>query len=127
MAGVKPLAAFEQEFVCARCRRPAGIQVRGGAFRRQSQFSEPFSAALRLASLRPASFLRGYGPRQFEVTVAPTEEVRAADETAIMWDMARAVAYRLGYRAIFAPMLEPQGIGNGTNIHLTCSTPPAHR
>jgi len=33
--------------------------------------------------------------------------------------MARAVAWRVGKRATFAPMLVPNGIGNGTHIHLS--------
>jgi glutamine synthetase len=33
--------------------------------------------------------------------------------------MARAVAHRLGHRAIFAPILDPDGIGNGTHIHFS--------
>ena len=53
------------------------------------------------------------------MTVAPTEGVRAADEAVIVREMARAVAERLGHRAIFAPMLTPQGIGNGTHIHFS--------
>ena len=53
------------------------------------------------------------------MTVAPTEGVRAADEAVIVREMARAVAERLGHRAIFAPMLTPQGIGDGTHIHFS--------
>jgi glutamine synthetase len=33
--------------------------------------------------------------------------------------MARAVAHRLGHRAIFAPILDPDGVGNGTHIHFS--------
>jgi glutamine synthetase len=33
--------------------------------------------------------------------------------------MARAVAHRLGQRAIFAPILDPDGVGNGTHIHFS--------
>ena len=34
-------------------------------------------------------------------------------------ELARAIAWRTGQRAIFAPMLAPDGIGNGTHIHLS--------
>ena len=33
--------------------------------------------------------------------------------------MARAVAHRLGHRAIFSPILDPNGVGNGTHIHFS--------
>jgi glutamine synthetase len=45
--------------------------------------------------------------------------MRAADEAVIQREMARAVAHRLGYRAIFAPILDPNGVGNGTHIHFS--------
>jgi glutamine synthetase len=76
-------------------------------------------AALRTAGLKPDSFLPEYGARQYEATVAPEPGVRAADAAVVLREMARAVAWRLGQRAIFAPMLTPTGMGNGTHIHLS--------
>jgi glutamine synthetase len=76
-------------------------------------------AAMRSAGLEPDSFLPEYGPRQYEMTVSPARGLRAADEAVIAREMARAVAHRLGHRAIFAPMLDPDGIGNGTHIHFS--------
>ncbi|MBV8399567.1 MAG: glutamine synthetase [Acetobacteraceae bacterium] len=129
-AGLSLRAAFEQEFVYT------GVEDRPGAtyaldlFRRQGRFGEAFVAAIRQAGVTPDSFLPEYGPRQFEVTVAPTQGLRAADEAVIVREMARAVAWRLGHRAIFAPMLEPQGIGNGTHLHFSLcredGTPVTH-
>jgi glutamine synthetase len=118
-AGLGLRAAFEQEFVYT------GVEDRPGAtyaldlFRRQGGFGEALMAAIRLAGATPDSFLPEYGPRQFEVTVTPTTGLRAADEAVIVREMARAVAFRLGHRAIFTPMLTPQGIGNGTHIHFS--------
>ena len=117
--GLSLLAAFEQEFVYT------GVEHRPSAtygldlFRRQGGFGEIFLGALRAAGVAPDSFLAEYGPRQFEVTVAPKPALRAADEAVIVREMARATAHRLGQRAIFAPMLAPDGIGNGTHIHLS--------
>jgi glutamine synthetase len=76
-------------------------------------------AAIRQVGATPDSFLPEYGPRQFEVTVAPAAGLRAADEAVIVREMARTVAFRLGHRAVFTPMLTPQGIGNGTHIHFS--------
>src|SRR6202140_5673403 len=74
---------------------------------------------MRAAGGRPDRFLPEYGARQYEGTSGPTLGLRAADEAVIQREMARAVAHRLGYRAIFAPILDPNGVGNGTHIHFS--------
>ena len=53
------------------------------------------------------------------MTIAPARGLRAADEAVIARELARAVAHRLGHRAIFAPILDPDGVGNGTHIHFS--------
>jgi glutamine synthetase len=118
-SGLTLLAAFEQEFVYTGVEHRPGATYALDAWRRQGQFGEAYMAALRAAGLSPDSFLPEYGPRQFEVTLHPTRGLRAADEAVIQREMARAVAQRLGYRAIFSPILDPDGIGNGTHIHFS--------
>lgn len=112
-------AAFEQEFVYTGVEDRPGDTYALGLFRRQGAFGEALIAALRQAGCAPDSFLPEYGPRQFEVTVAPREGVRAADEAVIVRELARGVAHRFGQRAVMAPMLTPDGIGNGTHIHFS--------
>ncbi len=53
------------------------------------------------------------------MTVAPEEGVRAADAAVVLRELARAIAWRMDQRAIFAPMLAPDGIGNGTHVHMS--------
>jgi glutamine synthetase len=118
-AGLTLRAAFEQEFVYTGVEDKAGSPYALDLYRRQGGFGEAFVSAIRQAGATPDSFLPEYGPRQFEVTVAPTLGLRAADEAVIVREMGRAVAFRLGARAIFAPMLDPKGIGNGTHIHFS--------
>ncbi|MEO8713564.1 MAG: glutamine synthetase, partial [Acetobacteraceae bacterium] len=89
------------------------------SFRRQGSYGAVLVAALRRAGVTPDSCLPEYGARQFEYTVAPAVGLRAADDAIIAREMARAVAHRLGHRAILAPILSPDGIGNGTHIHLS--------
>ncbi|MBV8889445.1 MAG: glutamine synthetase [Alphaproteobacteria bacterium] len=124
------LAAFEQEFVYTGVEERPGATYALDAYRRAGSFGEAYMAALRSAGLTPDSFLPEYGGRQYEVTIAPTPGVRAADEAVIQREMARAVAHRLGHRAILAPMLVPDGIGNGTHIHFSlrdrCDRPVMH-
>jgi glutamine synthetase len=118
-SGLTILAAFEQEFVYTGVEARAGATYALDAYRRQGLFAEHYMAALRDAGLTPDSFLPEYGSRQYEVTIHPTRGLRAADEAVIQREMARAVAYRLGYRAVFAPILDPNGVGNGTHIHFS--------
>lgn len=118
-SGLNLLAAFEQEFVYTGVEARPGATYALDAYRRQGLFAEHFIAALREAGLTPDTFLPEYGARQYEVTVHPTGGLRAADEAVIQREMARAVAHRLGYRAVFAPILDPNGVGNGTHIHFS--------
>jgi len=118
-AGLTLLAAFEQEFAYTGVEQRPGATYALDAWRRQDGFGEAYMAALRAAGLTPDSFLPEYGARQYEVTIAPTRGLRAADEAVIQREMARAVAHRLGQRAIFAPILDPNGAGNGTHIHFS--------
>lgn len=118
-AGLRIRAAFEQEFVYTGVEDRPSATYALDAWRRQGVFGEAFIAAIRAAGAKPDSLLPEYGARQFEVTVAPAEGLRAADEAVIVREMARAVAHRLGHRAIFAPMMTPHGIGNGTHIHFS--------
>jgi glutamine synthetase len=112
-------ASFEQEFIytgaSANPHRPYAL----ASFREQRTFGARFMAGLRSAGMTPESFLAEYGPRQFEVTVAPAIGVRAADEAVMLRELARAFAVQAGQRAIFSPMLEANGAGNGTHIHMS--------
>jgi glutamine synthetase len=87
--------------------------------RRQGLFGEVLLGALRQAAVVPDSFLAEYGPRQFEITTAPAIGLRAADEAVITRELVRAVAYRFGQAASFAPMSDPNGVANGTHIHFS--------
>ncbi|HUI33951.1 MAG TPA: glutamine synthetase family protein [Stellaceae bacterium] len=113
------VAAFEQEFTYTGVEHRPGATYSLDAWRRQDSFGEHLTAALRTAGLAPDTFLPEYGPRQYEMTVSPARGIRAADEAVIARELARSVAYRLGHRAIFAPILDPDGIGNGTHIHFS--------
>jgi glutamine synthetase len=112
-------ASFEQEFVLTGVEGRPGANYALDSFRRQGNFGEALIAAIRTAGFTPDSFLPEYGPRQYEATLAPEQGVRAADAAVVMRELARAIAWRTGQRAIFAPMLLSSGIGNGTHIHLS--------
>src|SRR5215210_7410495 len=118
-SGLELVAAFEQEFVYTGNQDRPGDAYALGAFRRQGSFGESFIAALRAAGIKPDSFLPEYGPRQFEVTIAPAPAFKAADQAVITRELARATAFRLGHRAMFSPMPAADGVGNGVHIHFS--------
>jgi glutamine synthetase len=119
VAGLRLVAAFEQEFLYSGTDDRPGDAYALGAFRRQGVFGESFIAALRAAGVVPDTFLAEYGARQFEVTVAPQPALTAADHAVVTREMARAAAYRLGHRASFSPKPDPDGVGNGVHIHMS--------
>src|SRR5262245_49760749 len=88
------IAAFEQEFVYTGVEERPGHAYSLGAWRRQGEFGERVVAALRAAGLKPESFLPEYGPRQYEVTIAPQPALKAADQAVIARELARATAKR---------------------------------
>ncbi len=115
--GLTLLATFEQELVYTGVEERSGSPYTLDALRRQGAFGGTLLAAMRKAGIVPDSFLAEYGPRQFEVTAGPAVGLRAADEAVLVRELARAVAGRLGHSAILAPMLQPDGVGNGTHVH----------
>jgi glutamine synthetase len=119
VAGLRMLSAFEQEFVYTGVEELPGAAYSLDAYRRQGIFGEAFTAALRQSGVIPDSFLPEYGPRQYEVTCQPALGVRAADDAIVMREIARSTAQRLGARAIFSPILDPNGVGNGVHIHMS--------
>ena len=119
VAGMRLFSAFEQEFVYTGVEELPGAAYSLDAYRRQGIFGEAFTAALRQSGVIPDSFLPEYGARQYEVTCQPAIGVRAADDAIVMREIARSTAQRLGARAIFSPILDPAGVGNGVHIHMS--------
>jgi len=117
--GLKLLAAFEQEFIYTGVPAQPTQPYELDAFRRQGVFGETLLAALRQAGVIPDSFLAEYGPRQYEVTVAPAQGLRAADDAVITRELTQAVAFRLGSRVSFTPLPAPEAASNGTHIHFS--------
>jgi glutamine synthetase len=60
-----------------------------------------------------------FGAHQCEIPVAAAAGVAAADRSVIVKEVVREVARRCGLRASFAPLLSPDGAGNGAHIHFS--------
>jgi glutamine synthetase len=116
-SGLRLLASFEQELTYSGVAAHPSQPYELDAYRRQGLFGETLLAAMRQAGVIPDSFLSEYGPRQYEVTAAPALGLRAADDAVVTRELAQAVAFRFGHRVSFAPIHEPDGVGNGTHIH----------
>ncbi len=115
--GLSLQASFEQELVYTGVGERPGSPYTLEALRRQGAFGGTVLAAMRESGITPDSFLAEYGPRQYEVTAAPAVGVAAADQAVIVRELLRAVAARLGNRAMLAPMPRADGVGSGTHIH----------
>jgi glutamine synthetase len=60
-----------------------------------------------------------YSDGQFEVSVAATDPVSAADDSVLVRQTIRALAHRHGLRATFAPSVIAGHVGNGGHVHLS--------
>ncbi|NJP92979.1 glutamine synthetase [Nonomuraea sp. FMUSA5-5] len=71
----------------------------------------------------PIGQLHGeYGPGQYELNIAPTDPLTAADHQLLTRQTIHAAARHHGLRASFAPLVTPGHVGNGWHLH----TSPSH-
>lgn len=119
LGGVQLVAAFEHEFqldaespTFAEAYTHAGFQAKRG-------LAETLMAALEQAGMSTDTFMNEYGPDQFEVTIDPTDALRAADHAVALREISRSTALRLGERASFTPIRDPENVGNGVHIHMS--------
>ncbi len=117
--GLELFASFEHELVYTGVDDRPGSPYSLDAWRRHGPFGEMLVAAMRQAGVEPDSFLPEYAKRQYEVTATPALGMKAADDAVKVREMARAAAFRLGHRATFAPILDPDGTGSGVHIHFS--------
>ena len=89
-AGLELFASFEHEFVYTGVEDMPGAPYSLDAWRRQGIFGEVLVAAIRKAGVDPDTFLPEYAKRQYEVTVAPSIGIKAADDAVKLREMARA-------------------------------------
>lgn len=120
--GLRVNAAFEHEFHYSGLPEQEGLGYTLRNFRRLGKFPDTLMSVLDAAGLEIDTFMPEYGPGQCEVTIAPKPALRAADEAAILRDLVRATARGQGERASFAPIVNPEGVGNGVHIHFSLET-----
>ena len=118
-AGLFLVSSFEQEFSLEAPGFEPGPGFSFAAQRAVEPFGPVAFAALRQAGVEPEIFLPEYGTGQFEVPLAPAAGLTAADRAVTMREVVREVARVLGFRATFAPMPDPGGVGNGVHVHMS--------
>jgi len=119
VGGVHLKAAFEHEFQLAKAPGNVGEAYGFRYFSQQRQFGETLMAALQIAGLTPDTFMKEYGPDQFEITIGPKLDITAADAAVIVRELTRISANRLGSHASFSPIRDPDNVGNGVHIHMS--------
>jgi len=88
-------------------------------FREIEPFGSELVELLNRVGLQPETWLPEYGDNQFEITMAPSPGLVAADRAVLLKDLVRDLAIRHGRRATFAPLMDPDGSGNGVHIHVS--------
>lgn len=127
--GIELRMGLETEWVVTRGPLPkAGVEVEypstGPAYgmaklAEMGDYLRDILAALAAQGVEVLQIHPEYAQGQFEVSVAPAEPVAAADVTVLVRETVRAVSLRHGLTASFAPVVDPDGVGNGGHLHLS--------
>ncbi|WBP86451.1 type I glutamate--ammonia ligase [Kitasatospora cathayae] len=125
--GLSLRAGIEVEWVVALAgppHEPPQYPTHGPAYgmHRLTDLSDYLRDVLRALGEQGLSVLQihpEYAPGQFEVSVAPEGPVGAADTSVLVRHTIRAVSAKYGLRTSFAPLVEPDVVGNGGHLHLS--------
>jgi glutamine synthetase len=124
--GLTMFSAFEHEF--SLLNEDGSQMTLGGApfsvaaLRSIEPFGSQLFAALDDAGFEPDTWLAEFGPNQFEITLAPSIGIVAADRALLLRELVRDLAGHFGWRASFTPLVTPQAIGNGVHVHFSLRT-----
>jgi glutamine synthetase len=119
VSGLTLNGTFEHEFQIRGEQVRPGTAFSSSGFREWRAFGETLIAAMRDNGIAPDTFLREFGPGQFEVTMDPSRGIAAADQAVILRELVHAVAARFGKGATFVPIRAPDSVGNGVHVHIS--------
>ncbi|WP_336714173.1 glutamine synthetase family protein [Arthrobacter sp. USHLN218] len=117
-AGLRVFGAFEHEFMLAGD-APAEPPMSLQAMLRTEPLGTELVGILAGAGLQPENWLAEYGVHQCEITVAAADALTAADRAVLLRDIVRNLAHARGQQATFAPLLDPEAVGNGVHVHFS--------
>lgn len=116
--GVCVVSSFEHEFMLLDIEEPKpGFSL--AAARSEEEFCTAVTNALIEAKLDPEMCIPEYSPRQYEVTVQPTDALQAADRAVHVREIVREVSRRQKRRVSFAPVVNENEGTNGVHIHVS--------
>jgi glutamine synthetase len=84
-----------------------------------SDYCRDVITALAAAGVEVEQFHPEYGAGQFEVSVAPSAPVDAADTSVLVRSVVRAVGHDHGLRTSYSPKVAQGGVGNGGHVHVS--------
>ena len=119
VAGASVVAAFEHEFQLRDSPARSGDGYGFKGFRDGQVWAEPYLDALAGAGIVPDTFMKEYGPGQYEVTMKPAQGLAAADNAVLLRLLTHDVLSRFGLKPTFAPILDPESVGNGLHLHMS--------
>lgn len=119
VADVELVAAFEHEFQFKSDSKKMGQGFSFSGFTERRAFAETLMAALDQGGLVPDSFMREFGPNQFEVTTNPNKGLKVADSALLLREITRLTASRCDEEATFSPIRDPDNVGNGVHVHMS--------
>ncbi len=124
--GVSAQMGFEVEWIIGSDRPDGGFvpAATGPAYGmtriiERSDYCRDVLAALAEEGVAVEQLHPEYSPGQYEVSVAPSDPVGAADLTVLVRQTVRAVGERHGVATSFAPAVVAGGVGNGSHLHLS--------
>jgi glutamine synthetase len=119
--GLTAQATYEVEMTLLRDGQPAtpgpGYSVR--SLMAVRDFGRDLANALEAVDVPIEQFHPEYSPGQFEVSIAPSSPLEAADRLLLFRFTTRAVAAAHGMDVSFAPIVFGGGLGNGSHLHLS--------
>ncbi|MER6530851.1 glutamine synthetase family protein [Streptomyces sp. NPDC001508] len=115
--GLTLTASFEHEFMLPGVTSDAPFTF--GRLRAAEPFGTDLVRLLTAAGLEPENWLPEYGAGQYEITLKPTDALKAADRAVLLREIVRDLARRRGIPVTFAPVTDPSGTGNGVHIHFS--------
>ena len=119
VSGLTLKGAFEHEFQLLGLPAVPGDAYSLAGFRAERALAETLTGAMRSAGIAPDTFMKEYGPGQYEVTMGPALGTAIADQATILKELVRASARATGHTATFTPIRDPESVGNGVHIHLS--------
>ena len=106
----------DSEGFVAACRGPAYGMTRMVEL---SDYARDVLVALESQGIQVEQIHPEYAEGQFEVSIAPSDPVGAADDSILVRQTIRAVSHRHGLRPSFAPAVLAGRVGNGGHVHLS--------